>query len=504
MIERERKFGAWPGFHLPDLHGLADWVTAGPPDQHVLDAVYWDTPDLRLIRWGITLRHRTTDGTDGRWTLKLPDHGGHQLAGFLARTELEVVAPAGSPPEALTHLVRAYVRTSTLQPVAHLQTVRRSVVLRDRGGRTLAEVADDEVSVLEADRVAARFREVELEIAEGAPVVLGALVADRLRAAGAGDTDPTPKLVRALGPRALAPPEVVAPPLDRDATMGAVAQAAIANAVARLLHHDPVIRLDAGVEGVHQARVSTRRLRSDLRTLGPVVDRDWAEALRADLRELAEDLGLVRDADVLLARLRADAEALGPPDDDAALAVLERLTRARASHLRRLLAVMDDPAYLGLLDRLVQAARAPVLDETLAARPAREVLPELARRPWRKLRRDERSLGPDPAPEALHALRIRAKRARYAAEMAGLVMPAAAAHGKALARVQDALGEYHDAAVAESWLRSAVTSGVSRSQAVAVGLLIARQRAAAAVELARWEKAWKDAAGRRIRAWLEP
>jgi CHAD domain-containing protein len=87
--------------------------------------------------------------------------------------------------------------------------------------------------------------------------------------------------------------------------------------------------------------------------------------------------------------------------------------------------------------------------------------------------------------------------------MAGLVIPAAAAHAKALARVQDALGEYHDAAVAEAWLRSAVASGVSRAQAVAVGLLIARQRTAAATELARWERAWKAASGRRIRAWME-
>ena len=34
-------------------------------------AVYYDTADLRLARWGVSLRHRTGDGTG--WTVKLPE-----------------------------------------------------------------------------------------------------------------------------------------------------------------------------------------------------------------------------------------------------------------------------------------------------------------------------------------------------------------------------------------------------------------------------------------------
>ena len=108
-------------------------------------------------------------------------------------------------------LVRAYARTTPLEPVARLQTLRRSLPLFDPRGHRIAEVADDEVSVLDGDRVAARFREVELEVVETAPPTLLPALIERVRAAGAGQPDPTPKLVRALGPRALAAPELSVP-----------------------------------------------------------------------------------------------------------------------------------------------------------------------------------------------------------------------------------------------------------------------------------------------------
>ena len=68
MIEREVKLGAGPAFHLPDLNGVVDGVAVTPPEAVRLETVYYDTPDLRLARWGVSLRHRAGEG----WTLKLP------------------------------------------------------------------------------------------------------------------------------------------------------------------------------------------------------------------------------------------------------------------------------------------------------------------------------------------------------------------------------------------------------------------------------------------------
>src|SRR5205823_2449717 len=137
------------------------------------------------------------------------------------------------------------------------------VPLSDAAGRQVAEVVDDEVSVLAGRRVAARFREVEVELGEGGDSLLDPLL-DRLRTAGAGEPDPVPKHVRALGPAALEPPEVAERPLPARPDVLGVVRNALAAAVTLILRHDPLVRLGGDPEYVHQARVGTRRLRSHL------------------------------------------------------------------------------------------------------------------------------------------------------------------------------------------------------------------------------------------------
>lgn len=120
-IEREVKLGVWAGFQLPDLGDLAPEVAVVQRPVQTLMAVYHDTPDLRLARWGITLRHRSGDGS--RWTLKLPE-GDEGPA--LVRRELDFEGPANRMPAAAASLVLAYARGVALVPVAKLRAqVRR-------------------------------------------------------------------------------------------------------------------------------------------------------------------------------------------------------------------------------------------------------------------------------------------------------------------------------------------------------------------------------------------
>jgi CHAD domain-containing protein len=280
-----------------------------------------------------------------------------------------------------------------------------------------------------------------------------------------------------------------------------VVRAAIASSVQRLLMHDPVVRLDAGEVGVHQARVSTRRLRSDLKTFGSLVDQAWADELRADLKGLADALGRVRDADVLGLRLERAAGDLDRIDAPHAMRLVRRLGRQRATAQVELIELLDSDEYLDLLDRLVDAGKSPRLTDAADA-PAAKVLPDLVAVPWRKLRRDAERLGHDPTDEELHQLRIRAKRARYAAEAAARALPAAGPHAEAVADLQGVLGDQHDAVVAEEWLRRAVTAGTSRQQAFVAGLLVAYERDQAAAERGRWRKAWKAASDKKLTGWL--
>ncbi|MEW6152766.1 MAG: CYTH and CHAD domain-containing protein [Actinomycetota bacterium] len=498
--EREVKLAAFAGFTLPSFDGLAEGVVTEALTPRTLDAVYYDTADLRLARWGVTVRFRGGDGGGG-WTVKLPEG---EDGPALVRREVPVPGGPGSPPPAVSDLVRAFLRTSPLVVVARLRTRRRGFALRDEEGHRLAEIVDDEVTVLEGRRVAARFREVEAEIDGRAPNGLLHDVVARLRGAGAGAPDPTPKVVRALGARAAAPPEVRVDRLGDRPTAGEVVKAAIAGSVVRVLVHDAGVRLGDDPEDVHQARVGTRRLRSDLRTFRPLLDPDWAEPLREELSWFADLLGGVRDADVLGERLRKQAADLPEVDAAGFAPVLRRLADEREVARTRLLEAMASPRYVILLDRLVAAAQAPVLVEEVAAEPAHEMLPALVATSWRKLRKAVRALPPAPPDDDLHAVRILSKRARYAAEA---VVPAmgkpARRFATAMAGVQGVLGDHNDAIVAEQWLRHAV-DGADVTQALALGELIALERADAARCRRQWRAAWVKADKPKLRAWLPP
>ncbi|HEX6312735.1 MAG TPA: CYTH domain-containing protein, partial [Acidimicrobiia bacterium] len=88
MREREVKLAPAPGFRLPDLTGVVPGVGVGPAETVDLQATYYDTADLRLVRAGASLRHRSDEG----WTVKLPGAGDHD--GLLVRREHHFDEPA--------------------------------------------------------------------------------------------------------------------------------------------------------------------------------------------------------------------------------------------------------------------------------------------------------------------------------------------------------------------------------------------------------------------------
>src|SRR5262249_28461728 len=154
-------------------------------------------------------------------------------------------------------------------------------------------------------RLTARFRELEVEAGNRALADGGVPhAADVLRAAGAMAGEPGSKGGRGLRPPLVNAPGIPIAVLCAGAPVGAAGRAPTAGSVTRLLSHDPGVRLGDDPEDVHQARVATRRMRSDLRTLRDFVNPESGAALRAELAWLADVLGAVRDPDVLVDRLR--------------------------------------------------------------------------------------------------------------------------------------------------------------------------------------------------------
>jgi len=495
MNEREAKLVAPAGFDLPRLGGPEDGFLAEPQAARRLQTTYYDTADLRLARWGASLRYRPGEG----WTVKLPQG---QEGALLVRAEHVFPGDGRRPPAEAVAMVRAFVRTGQLSPVVRMRTLRRPVELREPGGSRLAELADDDVQVLDGRRITARFRELEVELDEDADDDLLEQVVDRLLEAGAQAAEPTPKYLRALGGRErVLGPEIVPPELDDGATVEALLRHDLASGTLRLFRHEAGVRTGEDPEAVHQARVATRRLRSTLRTFSSLLDPDWTDRLRDELKWLADLLGQVRDTDVLLERFNEHLAALPAADAKVGPRLLAALVDQRDSARRRLLRAMATERYAVLLDDLVAAAAAPALLPG-ADRPATQVMPPLVAKPWKRLRKQVRKAGDDPPDDQLHQIRIRAKRARYAAEAVEPVIGQPAEdYADAVADLQSVLGDHQDAVVGEAWLREAAGSA-RRDVALVAGLLIAAERASAADTRERWRAVWKTASRKKLRAWL--
>jgi CHAD domain-containing protein len=475
------------------LDGLDDSVNAVEQPIRKLRTTHWDTSDLRLARWGVALEYSADPG----WVLRLPGTSDGMAAPDGA--ELRFEGSPERPPDQAVQLVRVYARHAPVELVARLVTHTAETVLIDEQGESVGRIVDASVSVYSGPRVTQRFREIDV-FSESAPLLEA--VAAHYQTGGAQPARPRSLVARALGLVGSPAPEITALPLSGSATAGDVVRRALSSSVIRLLRHDPGVRLGLDIEDVHQARVATRRLRSDLRTFRPLLDQSWAEGLRDDLRWLGGELGRVRDAEVLRDRLRAAAATLPEPDRRAAVAVVAPLVAQVRSARHHLLVAVDTDRYLEVIDRLVAAARAPLLTDAAAA-PAREVLPGLVRRPWRSLKAGAIACRPGVPDEQLHDLRIRAKRCRYAADAA------AAATGKHAARfarevagMQEVLGELHDAVVAEEWLRErARAPRIHETALFATGELVAQQRDAAERSRTGWPAAWKRVEASWADAW---
>jgi CHAD domain-containing protein len=477
-LEIEQKFDVPEAFVLPDLAEVTGVAGVREPVEHVLEAAYYDTADLRLARAQVTLRRRT-GGTDAGWHVKLPPVAG-------ARRELH--SPAGraarTPPKAVLEPVLGIVRRAPVTQVASLRNRRVVTELVDADGRVLAEVADDHVTgtALPAGpgeaAVVTVWREVEVELVDGDEELLAA-VAGALTGAGARPADSPSKLGRVLADRLAArdgaPPPAAGGPDDEAATgaaeaagpkkkgkgkkgkkgsrrgpmvtapAGEVVRATLQVQVRALQDADLMVRTGQA-DGVHQVRVACRRLRSTLAAFRPVLDRAQADPLRDELARIGSALSPTRDAEVGLAELRERVAAepvelvLGPVAARLQQASL-RDAQAGDRHARK---ALGSEAYLQLRDDLDALVAEPPLSEA-AGRPADEVLREVLGRTGRRLRRAVSAAQDSDHPELLHDVRKAAKRVRYTAEVAQPVLgrPVAELVGVVKA-VQEVLGDRQD------------------------------------------------------------
>lgn len=472
-VERETKLMVDEKFSMPPLPGrtLA---------RRVFTSTYYDTPDHCLARATITLRYRL-EGHLGVWQLKLPLNG--------VRREIELRGEGREVPIVFSDALVVHLEGKRMVPVSTLRTWRTGVRVQVAGGGE-ADVVLDSVSVLTDGQIVQRFRELEIEWLKGSDHIGDGLV-ETLRIAGARPHDGRPKLFRALSV-SYGPPAA----LPERASVREYLRQYLSGQVQILKRFDPGTRLGGEPEDLHQMRVATRRLRAVLRSVQRVLDPKWVAPLLSGLTWLGQLLGFARDLDVQLEYFRSEASQLRLRDRKPLERFVSHLEGERANAQRTLVGEMRSARYLGFLSKLEQALHEPVVVESDRR------IEDLATRAFKKLSKTMRELPSSPSNMELHRLRIKAKRARYVAELAE---PSAGKPAirfiKATKAFQDLLGTHHDAVLAEQYVREFVARLPGERAAFVGGLLVARAHQRRDQVRDTFRSAWKRVNKRGKRAW---
>lgn len=409
------------------------------------ELIWLDTPDGALAGRGVALQQ---DRRGERRLLHiLPAAGAPWLPGTLppdAAAEEDGATAPGNDAAALRPVAAFSGRRATLSLAAGRDAAPLRLVLLT--GRLRAVAAERPVARLILSGAPEPVLSLARALAAELPLLPpSAALAEEGRALAHGEVAPRP---RRRGP----------PDLGGAETVEAALLAALGHLLEVMLHQAPLCRVEAGPEGVHQMRVALRRLRTALKAFRPATRCATVEEFEAGLKALAGRLGEARDLDVFLDGIGARvAEAF--PGEKRIAALLKAVEARRAAAYRALRAeALDAPDFrLLALDGMALLLRRPWREETEGApertalldQPLRCFAARLLDKRWRRLRAHGEAIA-TLAPEALHALRLEAKRLRYTAELFVALWPGKPARRllKRLAALQDALGMANDAAVA--------------------------------------------------------
>ncbi len=469
-------------------------VRFGKPRQMV--TTYYDTPKGSLVKKNIFLRLRIAGGRFEQ-TVKTTGTGG-----VLARRgewnwavtgpepDLELAASTGLKP------LERRARKGGLVPRFASEISRRIAIVTL--GQSVLELALDE-GLVRSGRRTVPIRELEIEVKSGDPAAVFAMARDLVAIPGISigfATKASRGLALAAG-KAASFVKAGTTSLRPDMTPAAAASIILNDCAAHAAANLQLVAETRAVEAIHQSRVALRRLRAALVLLKGAIPADKRHHLRREAGWLAAEFGPARDFDVLTQgalKAASPSEALAGPFGALRRAVERARRSARSAALT---AATSQRAQRLLLDITETAS-------TLADEGGSAPLVELAAE--RLERRHQAVLaaadGVERAGiEARHRLRLALKKMRYAADFFAPIFSrkSAKAELKALARLQDSLGTFNDAAMAPSIAARAARTGSDEALAFLAGWAAHKAEAAwaeAASHLTRLRKAepfWREA-----------
>lgn len=474
---------------------------AEPPTASRYECLYLETQDGRLARQGYRLSIRR--GRQGVvWQFSGP--GGESEAPFEGDISFRSLSPdsAGIPPGA-----REMAQGRLLFPLVRLRVFDWAVLLHGQSGSALRLRVQRFASAPPGEewpKGAWPHGLLTIQHLEGEPgefLHITTYLRDRLHLP-AGSGDACGVALQALDitePCAPVPPHLVLHAADPLALAG------------RKVVGQQILKMKANVKGaiedldpeyLHDLRVATRRLRSALRLFASVLGPRRSDSLRVELNWIARLLGAVRDLDVFILNLRAQARRLGEAGTVAETLAGE-MERQRAPEHAALASALTSRRFRELLRRLERlAASPPPRGPGAQAAPVTQAAPILIRRAQKRVLKLGRTIGPDSPPSDVHRLRILFKRLRYTCEFFREAFTDTASDTDPLAdyirvmvRFQDCLGEHQDAVVAMARIQELANGMVERGtlapeRLLDLGSLIQVQREIARDCRSRLGKLW--------------
>ncbi|WGD56609.1 CHAD domain-containing protein [Bradyrhizobium sp. CB1650] len=467
-----------------------------------LKSVYYDTPEQTLRRGSLSLRVRR-NGARFVQTVKA-----EAADDPLRRGEWEASVPSMVPDLALAMpLIPAKLRdgleSQPLEAVFTADIHRHARIIELPSGTV--EVAFDQ-GVLKAGDRSMPVSEIELELKSGSVSTIYEIA---LRLAEHGTVRPSirSKSERGFDLAAGTPPSAKRPRkirLDSSVALDEAFATILRSCFHHLLQSLPAAEDGRNPEGVHQLRVSLRRLRSALDLMRSVGSLSNLNPLRSEVKWLAQNLSAARDWDVFqLQTLPVIAKACPAV---AGFDALEEVAAGRRSEAyRRAREALDDRRCANFaigLGGWIEARgwRNDVASEDLGrlAEPAVNFAERILSEQHAKvLKRGRRFKSRDA--EQLHRLRLATKRLRYISEF---LLPlfedrkSARRFSRRLAALQEELGAFNDMAITASLLDGVGAETPDSATAVAA---IAGWQARASVGIApSLRDAWRDFAAARV------
>ncbi len=465
-------------------HPVLKSMVQDKPRRHKLHSVYFDTPEQDLLRTGFALRLRRMSGC---WVQTVKD-GGSADGGLHRRNEWEWPVRGGKP-ELAPSTVPGLAQLLTPKLLARLRPLfvtdfwRTFWQLRTAQGAEI-ELALDQGEVHAGDR-RQPISEVELELKAGEAASLFEVAlaiqkqvplwvediskAQRGYLLCSGETPP-PRMAQSVA-------------LTPAIPIGQAFQRIVGECLAQLQGN--VTKLGLNPEYMHQARIAVRRLRSALSLFGVVLPESLLGVM-TELRWLMGYLGPARDWDVFVTQtLPQIAEQLA--DNRALVRLQADAAGLRDAHRQAALEAVLSQRYTRLVLTLgLQLVR----QANSSGKPV--ALCELATQTLNRQHKHVRRKGRRHAELNMaehHALRIAAKKLRYAAEFFAGIYPhkRARLYLAALATLQDVLGALNDAVVTQRLLAE-----LSAPRGQSTGIVIGWTARSSQVSLQQVHQAWRN------------